>query len=67
MKNTNPKTKGEIIDVKDIYKNMVRPTRQIIRNVWSELYDKIHLPNQREEEIERIRNIKLRQETMAEE
>lgn len=41
----NPKVKGEIKDIKDIYKEDVRPVKHKIREVWSELFHKIHLPN----------------------
>lgn len=35
--------------------------------MWSELYHDIHIPNQRADEIERIKNLKLKRETIAEE
>jgi len=61
-----PQTKGDITDVAEIYKDKVRPAKQIIRGLWSDVFNKLHLPNQREEEVERIMNIRLKRETIAE-
>ncbi|CDW87456.1 UNKNOWN [Stylonychia lemnae] len=62
-----PKPMGEITEVRDIYKDGVRPVKKKIREIWQHLFHNIHLPNQRQDERERIMNLKLKRETVAEE
>lgn len=45
---------------------MYRPGRQKIREIWMEIYKNMHEPNQREDELQRIENLKLKRETVAE-
>ena len=59
-------TKGDIAEIRDIYKDGVRPVKQKIRDMWAHLFHNVHIPNQREDTREWIMNQKLKKETIAE-
>eukprot|EP00347_Sterkiella_histriomuscorum_P024116 403332252 len=62
-----PQTKGDIAEIRDIYKDGIRPVKKKIQEMWSYLFNNIHIPNQREDVVDWIMNKKLKQETIAEE
>jgi len=53
--------------LKEIYKNRIRPVKQIVRDMWMQVFTKLHLPTLREEVVEEINKRKLKKETVAEE
>ena len=63
---TSVQPHGAPEDIKEVYAEGVRPVRERFRDMWMTIYEQLHEPHQRDEEIERIRQLKLQRENVAE-